>query len=266
MVWITPKTGYDHALPENERSTMENDMIPLAREDRFRFACGPEVDCFNACCRDLNQFLTPYDIYRLKSRLNLSAREFLSRYTVEHLGPQTGLPIVSLKAVPEDDLQCPFVADTGCHVYEDRPSSCRTYPLARAITRSRETGEVTEHFALMCEDHCRGHRQPATQTVREWIEGQQLEEYNRFNDMLMDIISWKNQFHPAPLDLREQRMFHLALYDLDGFRQHLRAKTSTEAYPPDAEVQTAVAGNDVDLLAYAHTWIKRAIFGKGPAR
>lgn len=241
---------------------METDMIPLTRADRFQFACGPEVDCFNACCRNLNQFLTPYDIYRLKSRLNLLAGEFLSRYTVEHLGPQTGLPVVSLKAVPDEDLQCPFVADTGCQVYEDRPSSCRTYPLARAITRSRETGEVTEHFALMSEDHCHGRQQPHTQTVREWIEGQQLEEYNRFNDMLMEIISLKNQFHPAPLDIREQRMFHLALYDLDEFRKHLQEGDYKGEPPIVEEVRSALEGTDVDLLVFAHNWVRWALFGK----
>jgi hypothetical protein len=245
---------------------METDMIPLAREDRFQFACGPEADCFNACCRDLNQFLTPYDIYRLKSRLNMPADEFLRRYTVEHLGPQTGLPVVSLKAVPDNDLRCPFVADAGCQVYEDRPSSCRTYPLARAITKSRETDEVTEHFALMCEEHCRGHQQLHTQTVREWIEDQQLEEYNRFNDMLMDIISLKNQFHPAPLDFREQRMFHLALYDLDGFRQHLRGGAYPEGHPLKKEVQMALEGSEVELLIFAHTWIRWALFGKEPSK
>ncbi len=245
---------------------METDMIPLARADRFQFACGPEMDCFNACCRNLNQFLTPYDIYRLKSRLNLPAGEFLSRYTVEHLGPQTGLPVISLKAVPDEDLQCPFVADTGCQVYEDRPSSCRTYPLARAITRSRENGEVTEHFALMCEDHCHGPKQPHTQTVREWIEGQQLEEYNRFNDKLMEIISLKNQFHPAPLDIREQRMFHLALYDLDGFRKHLQEGDYNEGHPLGEEMRSALGGTDVDLLVFAHNWVRWALFGKGSSK
>jgi hypothetical protein len=258
------KTGRDLPSPKNERSTMETDMIPLALEDRFQFACGPEVDCFNACCRDLNQFLTPYDIYRLKSRLNLPAGEFLRRFTVEHLGPQTGLPVISLKAVPEADLRCPFVVETGCQVYEDRPSSCRTYPLARAITRSRETGEVTEYFALMCEDHCRGHKQPRTQTVREWIEDQQLEEYNRFNDMLMDIISLKNQLHPAPLDLREQRMFHLALYDLDGFRHHLQEGNYSKEHPLGKAVHAALEGTEVDLLVFAHTWIRWTLFGKEP--
>ena len=242
---------------------MENDMIPLARDDRFQFACGPDVPCFNACCRDLNQYLTPYDIYRLKSSLGLPSTEFLSRYTVTHLGPQTGLPVISLKAVSDEDLQCPFVSDAGCRVYEDRPSSCRTYPLARAITRSRETGEVTEHFALIREDHCSGCEQAHTQTVREWIQDQELELFNRFNDMLMEIISLKNQMHPAPLDIREQRIFRLALYDLDGFRQHFQ----DHGLPDDSEMAAArieILDDDVKLLEFGHRWIKQALFGKVP--
>lgn len=241
---------------------MENDMIPLARDDQFRFACGPEVPCFNACCRDLNQFLTPYDIYRLKSNLQLSSNQFLNRYTAEHLGPQTGLPVISLKAFPENDLRCPFVSEAGCQVYEDRPSSCRTYPLARAITRSRETGDVTEHFALIREAHCCGCEQARTQTVKEWIEDQELDLFNRFNDMLMDVISMKNQYHPDPLDLREQRMFHMALYDLDGFRQHLQQHGMPEGWAM-AETQLAeILADDVKLLAFGHTWIKWALFEK----
>jgi len=243
---------------------MENDMIPLARDDQFQFACGPDVPCFNACCRDLNQFLTPYDIYRLKSRLQLSASEFLNRYTIEHLGPQTGLPVISLKAVPEDDLRCPFVSESGCQVYEDRPSSCRTYPLARAITRSRETGDVTEHFALIREDHCYGYGQARTQTVKEWIEDQELDLFNQFNDMLMEVISMKNQYHPAPLDLRKQRMFHMALYDLDGFRQHLQKHGMPEGFAMVETEQTEMMADDVKLLAFGHAWVKWALFGKVP--
>jgi len=244
---------------------MENDLIPLAVDDCFRFACGPDVPCFNACCRDLNQFLTPYDILRLKKRLELTSGEFLRRFTVTHLGPQTGLPVVSLKAVPDDDLRCPFVSASGCQVYEDRPSSCRTYPLARAVTRSRETGALTEHFALMHEDHCSGCDQPRTQTVREWIADQELDRYNRFNDMLMDLISMKNQYHPDPLDMREQRMFALALYDLDGFRDHLRTHGIPEglAVPPDKADD--LMREDTALLAFGHTWLKWALFAKAPS-
>ena len=60
---------------------MENELTPLSADDAFTFGCNPGVACFNECCRDLNQFLTPYDILRLKNHLNLSSSAFLERYT-----------------------------------------------------------------------------------------------------------------------------------------------------------------------------------------
>ena len=243
---------------------MENDWIPLGRGDRFQFACGPDVPCFNACCRDLNQFLTPYDILRLKNHLDLTSGQFLGRFTETHLGPQTGLPVVRLKAA-EDDLCCPFVSTAGCRVYQDRPSSCRTYPLARAVTRSRETGALTEHFALMREDHCRGCGQGRIQTVKEWIVAQELECYNRYNDMLMELIGMKNQYHPAPLDLRRQRVFAMALYDLDAFRGHLRAHGVPRELAVPAQREVERMTDDAALLIFSHVWLKWALFGKAPA-
>jgi len=131
-------------------------MTPLEPGARFCFRCSPEVPCFNECCRDLSQYLTPYDILRLKNCLKISSGELLEQYTVRYVGPETGLPVIALKPNSSVELECPFVRPTGCAVYADRPSSCRMYPLARAISRSRETGAVTEHFALMKEPHCQG--------------------------------------------------------------------------------------------------------------
>lgn len=242
---------------------MPNELTPLAPDDRFQFACGPEVPCFNACCRDLNQCLTPYDILRLKTGLSMSSSDFLSRYTVAHIGPQTGLPVVSLRPVNGEARRCPFVAPEGCRVYAHRPSSCRIYPLARAISRSRETGVVTEHFALMREAHCQGCVQPRTQTVKAWIEDQALERYHHFNDMLMGIIALKNQSRPEPLDIREQRMFQLALYDLDGFRRHLRVHGVPERPAVAADRAEKIMADDEALLTYGHAWIAWALFDKG---
>ena len=118
----------------------EPEMIPLAPDAAFRFACNPEVPCFNACCRDLHQTLTPYDILRLKRRLGMTSDRFLAAYTTRHIGPESGLPIVCLKPRAADHLACPFVSPEGCTVYPDRPASCRLYPLARAVSRSRHTG------------------------------------------------------------------------------------------------------------------------------
>ncbi len=239
---------------------MDTDFIPLSMDDEFQFACSPEVPCFNQCCRDINQYLTPYDIMRLKNRLGMTSGRFLNEFTVEHIGPQTGLPIVSLKALPQEDLRCPFVADEGCQVYEDRPASCRTYPLARAVSQSRDTGQIVENYALMQEPHCKGFGQQRVQTVREWIQDQEIAEYNRFNDMLMRIISLKNQTKRSPLDLREQHLFRLALYDLDAFRNHLIAKGLPEDLCPGKAKWPTLLENESKLLAFGHRWLEWMLF------
>ena len=38
--------------------------------DTFTFRCHPGISCFNLCCRNLNLFLHPYDVVRLKKNLN----------------------------------------------------------------------------------------------------------------------------------------------------------------------------------------------------
>ena len=35
----------------------------------IKFRCYKGIECFNACCRDIDITLTPYDILRLKQRL-----------------------------------------------------------------------------------------------------------------------------------------------------------------------------------------------------
>ena len=72
-------------------------MKILSLNDSFTFKCGSERRCFNECCRDLNQFLTPYDILRLRAHLGVTTGEFLSRHASEHTGPETGLPIITLR-------------------------------------------------------------------------------------------------------------------------------------------------------------------------
>ena len=170
---------------------MNEQMQPISEKDTFSFSCHSRVRCFNQCCRDLNQFLTPYDILRLKNRLGLSSGAFLKRYTFQHIGPQSGLPVVTFRTDRADGLKCPFVTEQGCRVYEDRPSSCRTYPLARLVSRSRETGAFSEQYMLLKEAHCFGFEGGRLHTVAEWIENQGIAEYNAMNDRILDLIRSK---------------------------------------------------------------------------
>lgn len=241
---------------------METPFTILSPDQPFRFRCGRDISCFNECCRDLNQFLTPYDLLRLKRHLKLTSGELLERFTLQHTGPETGLPVIVLRQTANDGFRCPFVTPEGCRVYENRPASCRAYPIARMVRRSRETGRMTEQFALIREPHCKGFLQDRTQTAAQWIENQGLGPYNRMNDLLMEIISLKNQRRPGPLTFKERHLFHLACYDLDGFRKQVvdHGILDTLSVPAD-DIETALS-NEERLLELALRWLRNALFGK----
>ena len=237
--------------------TVNHELTPLSLQDSFRFSCSPDVPCFNACCRDLNQFLTPYDILRLKNHLGLSSGKFLEQYTSQHTGPDSGLPVVTLRPKDNHDRMCPFVSPDGCTVYENRPSSCRTYPLVRALSRSRQTGEITEQFMVLREQHCLGFEEGKPQTVPQWIDEQDIAVYNEINDQLMQIISLKNRLMPGPLDLKSRHLFYTALYDLDNFRSQIKKKRLLNDFQVDSSAMDKAMEEDVELLKLGMKWIKQ---------
>ena len=237
---------------------MEDNITPLSSNEAFAFACSHEVACFNQCCRDLNQLLTPYDILRLKRNLGLSSGQFLERYTKAHTGPESGLPVIALKPYAESDLKCPFVTPAGCRVYEDRPSSCRMYPLARVVSRSRETGKIHEQYLLIRETHCLGH-QSRSRNIQDWIKDQGLSVYNQTNDLMMEIISLKNRLQPGMLTLSQKHLFHMALYDLDTFRSYLTKKSNRKEKIAGTDAFDSQA-DDTALLRFGFKWIQKVLF------
>ena len=59
------------------------DRVPgrrLTAGDTFRFRCHPQIACFNRCCRNLNLFLYPYDVMRLKNCLQIDSDEFIEQH------------------------------------------------------------------------------------------------------------------------------------------------------------------------------------------
>lgn len=240
---------------------MTEDMIPVGLDDILEFECSADVPCFNDCCRDLNQILTPYDILRLKNRLCLTSADFLRTYTSLHHGPGSGLPIITFKPDPSTGHACPFVSPDGCTVYEDRPGSCRLYPLARAVARSRETGRLTEYYALIEEPHCRGAESGRKIRIRDWIDSQEVTVYNRMNDRMMEIISLKNRIRPGQLDGAEADRFTMACYDLDRFRRAVFEEELLAGEAVPESLLKAARDDDEALLELGLLWIRQTLFG-----
>ncbi|MCU0299940.1 MAG: YkgJ family cysteine cluster protein [Candidatus Nanopelagicales bacterium] len=233
-------------------------IIPIAVGGRFAFDCNPGVACFNACCRDLSQVLTPYDVLRLSRGLGLRTGEFLRRHTACRIGPGSGLPVVSL--VPGDPAErtCPFLLPSGCRVYCDRPSSCRTYPLMRAVRRDRVTGRLSEEFLLLREPHCGGFETGPVRTPAEWVAEQGLAPYHAENDRLLEVISVKNRLRPGPLPPPAAGEVAACLYDLDRLRDGLDGSDPRQL-GPEAELFAAARTDDLALLHLGMERVKRLL-------
>jgi hypothetical protein len=234
---------------------------PFGAQEPFAFACTPGIACFNDCCRDLNQFLTPYDALRLARGMGLAPGDFLARFTRRHAGPGSGLPVVTLVPGDPPGFACPFVTAAGCRVYPDRPSSCRTYPLMRVARRCRATGAISAEFLLLREPHCRGFGGGRAQTARDWEAAQGLADYNAENDRLLEVISLKNRLRPGPLppDLFEK--VYTAFYALDGFRGQLRDARLEGVAALAPQTVEAALGNDLTLLRLGVEWVKGLLKG-----
>ncbi|MDA8137147.1 MAG: YkgJ family cysteine cluster protein [Desulfobacteraceae bacterium] len=239
----------------------EPELIALDSEEPFQFACGPGVACFNQCCQDLNQALMPYDVLQLRLHLKLTWEQFLSRHAALYAGPGSGLPVVSLRFSHSQDKRCPFVTPQGCSVYTARPTSCRLYPVARALQRSRRDGRLSEHFALVKEPHCLGFHQGPRQTARQWIEDQGAAAGLAANDQLMELIALKNRLRPGPLSAEHQQWAVMAFYDLDLLKQEAAAGRLKQIARGILRPLPS-PGEEFAWLSWGLQWLRLALFGE----
>ena len=91
----------------------------------FKFRCHSGFHCSTKCCRGIKITLTPYDVIRLKNRIGLSSKGFLSIYTDPHLLEKTDLPMITLRLMVDAEKSRPFVRKDGCIIYQDRHTTCR---------------------------------------------------------------------------------------------------------------------------------------------
>jgi Fe-S-cluster containining protein len=243
--------------PTEPRSqTMPWDRLSL--DDRFNFHCGPELDCFTKCCRDVAIVLTPYDVLRLKRALRISSSEFLDRYTLTPCFPGQKFPMVILK-MEDESRKCAFVSEKGCGVYANRPWSCRMYPLGAAEPKMITAEDRPFHFVLL-EDLCHGHASGKSITVGEWLNNQGVEEFETMNASfkaltLHDFWDGKEELSPEQAD-----MFFMACYDVDRFRRFVFETRLLQFFDVDETRVEAIRQDDEEMLEFAIEWLRFSLF------
>lgn len=217
----------------------------LRPESKFNFDCHDKLACFKHCCRDINIFLTPFDVLRMKNKLGLTSQDFLERHTHVLKVPGSGFPVVVLK-MREEDLVCPFISDIGCQVYQERPWSCRMAPVE---IRGRD-----EYGFAFEPSRCHGLKEARQWTVEEWMKNQGLELYkepeNLFNTIPLKIKPTGNR----DLDGFIMDMIFTACYNLDSFRNLLSKHPEVISQDPVIR-ENLLQGDDVNLMKFSFKWL-----------
>ena len=170
--------------------------VRLQADSKFRFDCHRGVSCFNACCKNIDITLLPYDIARLKRRAGMTSARWVGAYTMPYAMDAHDLPGLKLATKP-GTTECVFLTEDGCGVYDDRPSACRYYALGAMGVRRMASAEVEDMYFVVKEPHCKGHEEPRTTTVAQYRKEQGLEQYDRMNREWRDIILNKRSGGPG---------------------------------------------------------------------
>jgi hypothetical protein len=251
-------------MQEIERFKKEilKDYPRMSKDDSFTFACHPGVPCFNNCCADVNVFLTPYDVIRLKKGLGISSQEVLDRYTVMPFDKNLKYPVILLEMNADEKGTCPFVGESGCQVYENRPWSCRMYPLGLASPKEGSEHSTEEFYFLLKEAICQGFRENGTQTVSEWLADQRIAEYNEMGAQFKELAL--HPFFQSGENLTPQKieMFFMACYNIDMFRDFVFGSSFLDKFDVDEDTQNRIREDDVALLKFGYRWLRFALFGE----
>lgn len=229
----------------------------------IKFRCYKGIECFNACCRDIDITLTPYDILRLKQRLGISSTEFLRNYTYPfEFGKNS---VAGVKMLPvEGGTQCQFMTEEGCSVYEDRPTACRYYPVGLLSLRRADENFDRASYALVREDHCKGHLEAREITIRDYRKEQGLEDYDDMGRGWRQLVLKMKSAGPAigkPSQASLQ-FFFMASYDLDRFREFVKSEGFSATFDIDGATRETLYADDVALLDFGVRMIKQIMFGE----
>lgn len=229
----------------------------------IQFSCHKGIGCFNACCKNIDISLTPYDILRLKRRLGLSSTEFLELFTLPYEMEMDGIAGVKLRPV-EGGSACQFMSDEGCSVYEDRPTACRYYPVALLSMRRQDEYVDRNAYALVKEEHCLGHLEPRSISIDDYRKEQGLEDYDELARGWRQLILKKKSSGPSigKPSKRSLQLFFMSCYDIDRFREFVSSASFNALYDIAEDERALWQADDVALMQFGFRFLRQVLFGE----
>ena len=235
----------------------------LEAEDTFSFYCYPGIGCFNRCCRNLNLFLYPYDVLRLKNALGISSDEFLDQYVDVVSRSGNFFPEVLLRMSENEEKNCTFLRESGCSVYADRPDTCRMFPMEQGLIYDAAAKKDKPVYFFRPPDFCLGPGEDEQWTPATWSRDQETERYRK---MTIRWVQLKRLFQADPWGAEgpegpKAKMAFMAVYNIDRFREFVFNSSFLKRYKVKAAFLKKIQNDDGELLKFGFDWVKLFLWG-----
>jgi hypothetical protein len=235
----------------------------IEAEDTFSFRCYPGINCFNRCCRNLNLFLYPYDVLRLKNALGISSDEFLDQYVDVVLRSGNFFPEVLLRMSQNEEQDCTFLTESGCSVYADRPDTCRMFPMEHGVIYDAAIKKDKPVYFFRPPDFCLGPDENRQWTVSEWAQDQDVVFYQK---MTMHWMKLKRLFQADPWGTEgpegpKAKMAFMATYNIDRLREFVFNSSFLKRYKVKSAILKKIRNDDGELLKFGFDWVKFYLWG-----
>ncbi len=230
--------------------------------ETFRFRCHDGLACFNRCCRNLNLFLSPYDVLRLKQGLGINAGEFIDRYTDAVLRDGKHFPELLLRMNDDAEATCSFLSEAGCTAYEFRPDTCRTFPAEHGIYYD-DTGKKKRVLFLRPPTFCEGIHEERELTMESWQKDQNAEKHNAMNELWGEVetLFTNNPWGAEGPNGQRGKMAFMAAYNVDAFRSFLFESSFLKRCKIKSDLKIKLKRDDVAVMKFGFEWIKLFLYG-----
>jgi len=208
--------------------------------------------------------LYPYDLVRLKAALKIDSEELIHNHVYLTRDHNPFFPTVRLKLKEGEQQVCPFLSESGCQVYKDRPAACRMYPLERAVDRTVVRGVPETYYFMTNHAYCLGHNEQKIQNVQHWVRSQHLIDYNTMNDLWteMDTLFRTNPWKGEGAGGQKQQLAFMACYNIDGFRRFTKDHEVLKRFRLAKDEKRRIEREDGELLKFGFQWLKQILTGR----
>ncbi len=231
--------------------------------DTFSFRCYPGIGCFNRCCRNLNLFVYPYDVLRLKNALGISSDEFLERHVDVVLCSGNHFPEVLLRMSENQQKTCPFLTDSGCTVYADRPDTCRSFPIEQGVQYDAARKKDEPIYFFRPPDFCLGQHEDRQWDIASWARDQDADRHHQMTirwaqlKRLCQNDPWGAEGPEGP----RAKMAFMATYNMDAFREFVFHSSFLKRYKVKTAILKKIKVDDGELLKFGFDWVKLFLWG-----